>query len=221
MEEILHESGVEAESESRSASREPSPGAGEGQPPDERSLNGLSGGSADRAHQERDGGMRQELQGVSLGAGNQVRANALMTDEEELPSYSSGLPRDHTTILNPSIEEDEGFVDAVASPHVPWNDATWDMKNIPTVPPGSENNFDEDLFADVAKDDSSTKAEGDEASSRGQMSDVGGISDGDEDMAQPPAILRSSRASAPPRQLMETDEEDDLPVVEIRPPGEE
>jgi hypothetical protein len=161
-----------------------------------------------------------------------------LPDDDILPAYED------TQFIGPQqlepshmdIDRDEG-IDVSYTMHdhqtPPWDVPTWRFgalgsgrpapSQMLAVPPGSldfnhDTDADEDLFENA--DGASTKVEGGDGSSAGNMSDVDerikSIEDHGESAASP-VIRRSERESAPPPHMIEGNEdEDELPVVELR-----
>jgi hypothetical protein len=168
---------------------------------------------------------------------NLERSNGQVDDVDVLPGYE-----DRQMIgpqqLQPShmdVDRDEGIDVSYAMhgyPISPWHyDPGWGFNAIDsgraapsqmmTVPPGSLD-FNQDADAEEGLfgngDGESTRAEGGNGSSAGNISDsderMKSVEDFDESAASP-LIRRSERESAPPPHVIGSDEEeDDLPVRE-------
>jgi ubiquitin carboxyl-terminal hydrolase 4/11/15 len=228
-----------ADSDSRPTSRDASP-SGEGPRLGDSSHNGSSSAftTADQVRHVGDGGSApMQIPGAyhvdeSLGRPN-------VQDDEVLPGY------EETQFIGPQqlqpshmdLDRDEA-IDVSYPMHghqtPPWEDVPgWGFHELGSgraapsqmiaVPPGSvdfnqDADADEDLFENA--DGASTKVEGGDGSSAGNISDI------DERMksldepdvsAVSPLIRRNERESAPPPHMIEgDDEEDELPVVELR-----
>jgi ubiquitin carboxyl-terminal hydrolase 4/11/15 len=228
-----------ADPDSRPTSREASP-SGEGPRLGDSSHNGSSSAftAPDQVRHVGDGGSApMQIPGAYHADESLGRPN--LQDDDILPGYED------TQFIGPQplepshmdIDRDEG-IDVSFPMHdhqtPPWEDVpAWGFSALGSgraapsqmlaVPPGSldfnhDTDADEDLFENG--DGASTKVEGGDGSSAGNMSDV------DERMksieehgesAVSPLIRRSERESAPPPHMIEGNEdEDELPVVELR-----
>ena len=179
--------------------------------------------------------------GASQLGGNRGRPIVQIDDmDDELPGYQPANPHGPQSIQplqSMELDEDEGIDTSypMQGPVQPWNDnPMWSFENLESgrpapsqmmaVPPGSLdfNHSEEDLFENGDNDGASTKAEGGDGSSAAglsgpdeRMKDF----DDSEDFVTAPFIAtsRTARASAPPPLAGDEDEEDeDLPVVELR-----
>ena len=153
-------------------------------------------------------------------------------EDNVLPGYEASQMQAHQGM---ELDADEGVGDmyAMQGPAPPWgDDPSWSFealgsgKDVSTqqmaCPPGSldfSNGHEEDLFAE---DGASTKAEGGIGSSTGNLSDADERMGDFEEAAASPLISRGMRESAPPPLVHPGDEEDEyLPVVELRVPSED
>lgn len=228
-----------ADSDSRPTSRDASP-SGEGPRLGDSSHNGSSSAftAAGQVRHVGDGGSAlMQIPGAyhedeSLGRPN-------VPDDDILPGYEENpfigpqqLEQSHM-----DLDRDEA-IDVSYQMHghqtPPWEDVPgWAFSGLGSgraapsqmmaVPPGSldfnqDADGDEDLFENG--DGASTKVEGGDGSSAGNISDVDERMksvDEPSESAVSPLIRRSERESAPPPHMIEGDEdEDDLPVVELR-----
>ena len=158
--------------------------------------------------------------------------------DEALPGYEDSQFIGPLQPSHMDLDRDEG-IDVSYPPmqdHYtpPWNDdPVWSFEGLNSgraapsqmmaAPPGSldfnhDGEADEGLFDNG--DGASTKVEGGDGSSAGQISDVDERMkslDEVEESATSPLIRRDERESAPPPHMIEgDDEEDELPVVELR-----
>jgi hypothetical protein len=171
---------------------------------------------------------------------NLERSNGQVDDNDILPEYED------TQMIGPQqlqpsrmdLDRDEGIDISYTTPGhqtSPWDYGSgWAfshalesgraaLSQMTAVPPGSLD-FNQDADTEEALfgngDGASMRAEGGTGSSAGNISDpderMGLVEDFDES-AESPLIRRSERESAPPPHVIEGDEEDeDLPVAELR-----
>ena len=240
-----------ADSSSQPNSRDSSPsGTGEGRRLDGSSHNGSSsaynvvdqarpvGGGSGLEDTLQQHGRQLQGPGVSQGVASPRRTNG---QYDELPGYSHELPVGEQSIrLEMDVDDEDEAVDIsnTYGPHpLPWvDDPMWSFQHVPggrpapsqitAAPPASldfHQDEEEDLFADADNDHGSTKAAGGDGSSTGALSEeddrMKDLTDTEEPINDP--LLRGSRESAPPPLTVGDDDEDQLPVVELRPPSEE
>ena len=229
------------DSDSRPTSRDASP-SGEGPRLGDSSHNGSSSAftAAGQVRHVGDGGSApMQIPGAyhedeSLGIPS-------VQDDEVLPGYEEsqqfiGPQQLQSTQMDLDRDEAIDVSYPVHGHHTPpWEDAPgWGWRGLGSgraapsqmmaVPPGSlDFNHDADAEEELFEngDGASTKAEGGDGSSAGNISDpdetMKSLEELDESAASP-LIRRSERESAPPPHVIEGDdeEEDELPVVELR-----
>jgi ubiquitin carboxyl-terminal hydrolase 4/11 len=229
-----------ADPESRPPSRDASP-SGEGPRLGDSSHNGSSSAFTTTGQVRHVGGGPAPMQipGAYQEVENLERSSVQVDDNEILPGYEDMQMIGPQQLQPPhmDLDGDEGIdVSYPLNGHqtIPWDyppgwgfDALTSGRAAPSqmtaVPPGSidfnqDADTEEGLFENG--DGVSMKAEGGDGSSAGNMSDpdetMKSLEDFDESAASP-LIRRSERESAPPPHVIGVDEdEDDMPVVELR-----
>ena len=224
-----------ADSNSQPTSRDASP-SGEGRRLVDSSHNGSSSAftAAGQVRHVGDGGSAPIRIPGAYQEDESLERPIDQIDEDEdhvLPGYEASQMQAHQGM---EIDADEGVGDmyTMHGPSPPWgDDPSWSFealgsgKNVSTqqmaCPPGSldfNNDNDEGLFTE---DGASTKAEGGVGSSTGNLSDADERMCDFEDSAASPLISRTMRESAPPPLVQTEDDDEELPVVELRMPEDE
>jgi len=171
---------------------------------------------------------------------NLERQNGQISELEDnvLPGYEASQQMHAHQSMDLDGDEGVDMSYPIHGPSPPWaDDPSWSFEGLSSgravstqqmaCPPGSldfSHDRDEDLFTtDVggADDGASTKAEGGLGSSTGNLSDADERMGDFEDPASSPLISRGMRESAPPPLIQAEDEEEEMPVVELRIPDEE
>jgi ubiquitin carboxyl-terminal hydrolase 4/11/15 len=185
------------------------------------------------------------MTGVLLEDGSPLKSvEQTSNDDEELPGYRSpspnGLSQHFTRNMSEGYEHDEGIDTSMDSapvygPTAPWHSTGWAFSHLKQHRASPDPDaIDEDLFHDTA----STKVEGGEGSGAGSLVDwsasEGELDPGVRDLVDFQAHGRGMRESAPPPDAMEVDEDvphfvvppdvpgdddEDLEVAELMPPG--
>ena len=220
IEDMLAHQNAEADSENPPVSREPSPVTGEGRRLGDFSHNGSSSASAaGQGHRVGAGGLATEEENQSQGLLAETESLPRLIGpriNEELPAYS-----EQANDVNHTMNLDEG-VDMEYGPSAPplWEEQDWAFSNMNAqsrVAAPSEDG----MFGEKGSSNDSTRVEDAGSPNHSLLMDDSDGSDNpiySEPVTNDEFGNRSMRESAPPPEVpgISNDDEDDLPVMELK-----